>query len=845
MRQILFTLMAIAVTVSVNAAKYTYTFRNLPVSQALVQFGEDHPDISIAFIYKELDSYRTSARIDTDDPYAAIRQIIGFNPISVTRKKDRYYIEALQHGKFVYKGRTVGTDNEPVAAATVMFLSPADSTVITYGVTDGTGGFSIPCDRTDVLAKVSCIGYRTTYHHCDSYNVGTIIMPEQAIKLNEVKVEAENAHLYADRSVYIPTQRQKNASQTGLELLDHIAIPQLTTTAEGEIITYGGKSVAMFIDFIPATPNDLKAMRIGDVRKVEFYENPSDPRMSGYQYAVNFIMAQYEYGGYAKLFGHANLLSYSEQLLGNVRFQYKRMTYDLMGYGYGYSHKHQGYDLTEIYRLPQEDGGEKVFERRTEMENSRNENRRYHAAFKATYNSDNIQAATLFSGNIDRRPHSDMDGKVTYSSGFPDSEFSSAMENHSKFLSYSGFYFFKFSGDNALTITPKYTFSHTEQNSVYKESGYSPILNGATDNTNSMYVNANFKHGLDRYSSLLGFVRGAYEYNRTRYTGSAISFDRAKTSRIGTGVTYMLNRDKLYFYTGFGWDWDRLQFRDIIDRPSSPWFDLSLQYAFTPKQSASAVFHYSTWAPEPSFKSANIIKSTPLLSYTGNPALKPSKSYDVSLSYTWIPDNRFSLGANAYAWIKGDRYVYDYEADADGVLRTIKQPLGSFAQGEYNLNATLRLLDQSLVVRGSVGQYLNHNGAPYNVNHSYVTYTARVNYYLRKWNFALAYFSDSASADGAMNGVWVHDKSTWYVSAGWSDSEWNFKVTARNLTRWNWRNQRQDMQSRYYDTHQMIYNGNSHALVQLSLTYTVGYGRKVKRDGEPSVSGSASSGILQ
>ena len=172
MRQILLAIIAIAVAVSVNAAKYTYTFRNLPVSQALVQFGEDHPDISIAFIYKELDSYRTSARIDTDEPYAALRQIVGFNPISVTRKKDRYYIEALQHGKFVYKGRAVGTDDEPVAAATVMFLSPADSTVITYGVTDGMGGFSIPCDRTDVLAKVSCIGYRTTYHHCDSYNVG-------------------------------------------------------------------------------------------------------------------------------------------------------------------------------------------------------------------------------------------------------------------------------------------------------------------------------------------------------------------------------------------------------------------------------------------------------------------------------------------------------------------------------------------------------------------------------------------------------------------------------------------------------------------------------------------------
>lgn len=52
------------------------------------------------------------------------------------------------------------------------------------------------------------------------------------------------------------------------------------------------------------------------------------------------------------------------------------------------------------------------------------------------------------------------------------------------------------------------------------------------------------------------------------------------------------------------------------------------------------------------------------------------------------------------------------------------------------------------------------------------------------------------------------------------------------------------MRSEYYDTTEIMLNGHSHALIQLSATYTFGFGKKVNRDDEPRVSGSASSGIL-
>ncbi len=664
--------------------------------------------------------------------------------------------------------------------------------------------------------------------------------------LDEIVVEAQLQRTNAQKSTYIPTTKQKNASQSGADLIDQMGIPQLKVTLGNSVETNSGKPVAVFIDFIPASENDLKAMRMSDVRKVEYYEYPSDPRLQGNPYVVNYIMAKYEYGGYVKGFNHTNLLSYSEQLLGNVRLQYKKMTYDIMGYGWGMTNDHYGSELTETYRLPQPDGSVKVFDRYSNTTSSKERRQQYFAAFKATYNSDKIQASTQINGSINRKPHSDRNGEVVYyPTDFPSSEYASTLRNTSKFISYNGYYFFALSKNNSVTFTPSYVYSHTDQNSSYMENGYAPILNGASDNTNQFKGDLKFNHDFGKYGNLLGFVRGSYEYNRTRYTGSANSLDKAKSSRFGIGANYNITVGNFYGTTGFGWDWDRLQFGDMTDRPSSPWFDLSLQYGFKEKHSISTTFHYSTWQPSPSFKSDNIIQATPLMSYTGNPNLVPSKSYDIDLRYTWLPNNNYSFSAFAWAWIVGDRYAYDYEAASTGVLRTIKQPMGSYAQGKYGINGTLRFLDRKLMFTGQVGQVLNHNGKPYNVNHSYIDWYARVRYYLGNWNFTATYISDNGSADGCMNGIWNYGKSDWYITIGWSNTDWNVRADFIDFTRWNWRSAKQVMRSKYYDTTEIMLNGQSHALIQLSATYTFGFGKKVSRDNEPGVSGSASSGILQ
>lgn len=81
MKTFLSILLTLTAFISANAYKYSYKFSDTPISEAIVRISKEHPQVNISFIYKELDHYRTSAKINTDDTYDALRQTIGLKTI--------------------------------------------------------------------------------------------------------------------------------------------------------------------------------------------------------------------------------------------------------------------------------------------------------------------------------------------------------------------------------------------------------------------------------------------------------------------------------------------------------------------------------------------------------------------------------------------------------------------------------------------------------------------------------------------------------------------------------------------------------------------------------------------
>lgn len=214
--------------------------------------------------------------------------------------------------------------------------------------------------------------------------------------LKEIVIEAQLQSTSATVSTYIPTSKQKNSSQTATELLNRMAIPQLSLGMGNSIKTTSGKAVDIFIDYLPASEQDLTGMRMADVKKVEYYDYPKDPRFQGSAHAVNFIMQKYEYGGYLKVYAHEFFIANSGQLNLYSKIQYKKMTYDLGVGGYYRNGNHDFNNTVETYRLPQRDGSIKQFERYSTTDDAESRRRYVWPTFKALYRTDKISDCQSF-----------------------------------------------------------------------------------------------------------------------------------------------------------------------------------------------------------------------------------------------------------------------------------------------------------------------------------------------------------------------------------------------------------------------------------------------------------------
>lgn len=248
-------------------------------------------------------------------------------------------------------------------------------------------------------------------------------------ELKEVVIEVRLQQTFATVSTYLPTKRQKNASQTGPELLNHLAIPQLGIISGNSVTTNSGQKVDLYIDFMPASEQDLSGMNMSDVKKVEYYDFPQDPRFQGSEHVINFVMQKYEYGGYVKGYANEFFISNSGQLNLYSKFQYKRMTYGLAVGGWYSNNNHLSQKTTEIYRLPQSDGSLKTLERISLPADAKVRQHSYWPTLKTTFATEKIMMINTFGASFFRSPKENSNGTVRYSpADYPLSE-NSDMKN--------------------------------------------------------------------------------------------------------------------------------------------------------------------------------------------------------------------------------------------------------------------------------------------------------------------------------------------------------------------------------------------------------------------------------
>ncbi len=148
-----------------------------------------------------------------------------------------------------YTGVVLDSDHQPLEYANVALLHPQDSTLLSGSTTDRSGVFNIGSKVRPVILRITYPGYSPIYIESFEDNVGSITMSE-GIMLGEVTVTANGGRLISqkvDRLIYDVENDPFSSNKTAIQLLEQT--PRIMVNQkESTLSMIGRDGVGVMID---------------------------------------------------------------------------------------------------------------------------------------------------------------------------------------------------------------------------------------------------------------------------------------------------------------------------------------------------------------------------------------------------------------------------------------------------------------------------------------------------------------------------------------------------------------------------------------------------------------------
>lgn len=667
-------------------------------------------------------------------------------------------------------------------------------------------------------------------------------------ELDEIVVEASNQRTSSNISTYIPMARQKNAATDAITLLSQMAIPQIEVDPISQAVkTASGQGVSIFIDFLPATAQDLQGMRTQDVKKVEYYLHPTDPRFQGAHYAINFIMQKYEWGGYTKV--TANKWFGVNRSEGEVysKMAYKSMIFDLYADEIYLTNRHGGTGSTETFRFEDLYGnGPQTIQRTSETNSSLYRNNSNDFALRALYNSDKARISNRLSYSLTNIPHDDAVNSLLYSSDlFSTKTATSLTSSHNWAISYNGNFFFTFSPKFSFETEAIYTYGKNKSNSFYTTGDALSITNNASEDVHNLQISPRLYWQLNDKNSLMFYFATSQNWNFIDYLGSSPSHQKYNVGGYLVGAHYDLNLEKWNVGGEFGWAWEYNHISDSRMNNNFPQANAYATFSPSDKHQIEATWRYGKDVPEASQKSPNMLQQDELMWYQGTPTLSDYSYHSAGLSYIWLPNNKWQLSADGYVYMLGNRCVTIYSPTApEGTMLRKYVNDGDYRSGMLGISATAKFFGGKLVAKLRPQYWLRKTTGGYASRRNELTCTAQLTYYFGKFYLWGWYMSPSHYQE-EQSGIVERTPAKYQVQLGWGDKGWNIRAGVYNFLRTSWESSHQTLTSEYYSFDRKQFSTAQHWRITFAVSYTFGYGKKVDHYDEVGGSGTTGSAILK
>lgn len=667
-------------------------------------------------------------------------------------------------------------------------------------------------------------------------------------ELDEVVVEARMQRTSPNTTTYIPTNKQKNASQNAIDLLRQMAIPQIKINLVSEAVTdNAGGEVAIFINYLEASKEEMEGLRTPDVKKVEYLEFPVDPRFRGAQRVINIIVQEYAFGGYTKLTTNENfLVGFSSRNNIFSKFSYKKMTYDLYVGANNWNNHHIGNNIKGIYSLKDADGKDYQLTRTETLDGSHYKQNQYPVTFRATYASEKVQIRNTVGFTHLGVPVYEQRGCLTYQ---PASEqnytFNRSNPNRNNSLAYQGSFFFSLPKQFSIDISPRFNYMHNNDYLAYSTSNSPEIVRNARENAYNYRVDAYLQKRIGQKHTVMLGINGGDNINRLRYSGTNSYYDRFHNAFVAGLLGYQLASKKVRLYADAGVYWSQSDINGVVYTDTYPFVHLNLRYSPNSKNAFSVFLQYANATPGINQKSPDVLQDNEYMFVTGNPLLENSRNLMFNIGYTWMPNNTFGLNAfgNFNSFFNRQMTTYEHYKDGEALIRSYRNS-GNFIKGEIGISANWKLLEGKLQIYGRPKQAFYKSTGVYNKTYNPLSITVQATYYLNSFYFQAYY--QSSDKQMFTSSPQIHKSKNFHsLTVGWANSDWNIRFMGANFFNRGWSSAQIVTESPLYTEYRENIGTSSHSRINVSITYTFGYGKKVQRGNEVGEQSGANSAIMK
>lgn len=658
-----------------------------------------------------------------------------------------------------------------------------------------------------------------------------------SVILPGLEVTGSRSFHTSNMSTYIPTAKEKNVSMDAMSLLDKLMIPQIAKDADRKYKALNGTEITYYVNGHPAQPNELGGLNVNDVSKVCYLDHPSDSRYLGAQYVIEFIVKQYQYGGYASLSDNFYFLGETHFQEGLVsKFTYKRMTYDLYTSAQNFRYLKSAKRSHEIYRLHNTS-----IERQNIPIHSKLETEVYPIKFRAVYSHANTYISNEIGIGKNKLKTKDTNGEINFNGDrLSEDEFNVHSYDYSlrtpideRSITWNGFTSFVFGKGWSLTANPSISYSRYNNVYAYETSEPFSVNRNVKEKSLEFSINATLTKKLNSRNTLGFNVTGKSLSSHSRYTGDETFVNKFEFPKVFGSLSYSYRTPSfsLSTYAGIAGEWNKLN--DLSVNTVYPYGVVNIGYSGNRKTQYSLWMQYSTYSPLASLKNPTVVRQNELFYRCGNPELKPYPKFEVGPSFVWSASDAFTLSASAMYTHLHDiiRTDYTYVNDGDAIMESFSNN-GNTNVVNASLFASLRLFNgklnlsarpQMAVYRGSRLEMPDLNS--FGFYGSGQLYLGNFLIGADFMYFGKQYLGNEMTA--------IRKRKPFYeFTVRWGKGPWKVGADLINIFQTSWEDQTDYIYSSLYTSVNTEIGIGSRQTVIVGFSYILGYGKKIDRQNE-------------